>query len=150
MKKMRGVATVEFAIVGAVLMMVIFGCLEFGRATYTFAALNEGARRAARLAAVCPINDPKILPAVNFLGTNGYSTANVTYLDANGAPLGGTPASSAVYYVQVNVIGSLPLAIPFLSARSILRRAQNSPVFKWYPSDESPEYDGTPRHCIRI
>jgi Flp pilus assembly protein TadG len=116
MKKMRGVATVEFAIVGAVLMMVIFGCLEFGRATYTFAALNEGARRAARLAAVCPINDPKILPAVNFLGTNGYSTANVTYLDANGAPLGGTPASSAVYYVQVNVIGSLPLAIPFLSA----------------------------------
>jgi Flp pilus assembly protein TadG len=116
MKKMRGVATVEFAIVGAVLMMVIFGCLEFGRATYTFAALNEGARRAARLAAVCPINDPVILPAVNFLGTNGYSTANVTYLDANGAPLGGTPASSAVYYVQVNVIGSLPLAIPFLSA----------------------------------
>ena len=116
MKRMRGVATVEFAIVGAVLMMVIFGCLEFGRATYTFAALNEGARRAARLAAVCPINDPVILPAVNFLGTNGYSTANVTYLDANGAPLGGTPASSAVYYVRVNVIGSLPLAIPFLSA----------------------------------
>jgi len=115
MKKMRGVAMVEFAIVGAVLMIVMFGCLEFGRATYTFAALNEGARRAARLAAVCPINDPKILLAVNFLGTNGYSTANVQYLDANGAPLGGTPASTAVYYVQVNVIGSLPLAIPFLS-----------------------------------
>jgi len=116
MKKMRGVAMVEFAIVGAVLMIVLFGCLEFGRATYTFAALNEGARRAARLAAVCPINDPKVLAAVNFLGVNGYSSANVQYLDASGASLGGTPASSNVYYVQVNVIGSLPLAIPFLSA----------------------------------
>jgi Flp pilus assembly protein TadG len=115
MKKMRGLVTVEFAIVGAVLMMVIFGCLEFGRATYTFAALNEGTRRAARLAAVCPINDPMILPAANFLGVKGLSTSNVKYLDANGVSLGATPASSAVYYVQVNVTSSLPLAIPFLS-----------------------------------
>ena len=116
MKKMRGLVTVEFAIVGAVLMVVIFGCLEFGRATYTFAALNEGTRRAARLAAVCPINDPVILSAVNFLGENGFSTSNVKYLDANGAPLGATPASSDVYYVQVNVAGSLSLAIPFLNS----------------------------------
>ena len=115
MKKMRGLVTVEFAIVGAVLMVVIFGCLEFARATYTFAALNEGTRRAARLAAVCPINDPKILAAVNFLGQNGFSSSNVQYLDANGASLGGTPASTAVYYVQVNVAGSVPLAIPFVS-----------------------------------
>ena len=115
MKTMRGVYMVEFAIVGAALMLVIFGCLEFGRATYTFAALNEGTRRAARLAAVCPINDPVILPAVNFLGVNGLSTSNVQYLDANGASLGAAPASSDVYYVQVNVFTSLPLAIPFLS-----------------------------------
>jgi hypothetical protein len=117
MKKMRGVVMVEFAIVGAVLLMVIFGCLEFGRATYAFAALNEGTRRAARLAAVCPINDPVIVPAVNFLGVYGFnaSNVNVKYLDVNGAPLGGAPAASTVYYVQVNVAGSIPLAIPFLS-----------------------------------
>jgi hypothetical protein len=77
--------------------------------------LNEGTRRAARLAAVCPINDPVILPAVNFLGVSGLSTSNVQYLDANGASLGATPTSSDVYYVQVNVFTSLPLAIPFLS-----------------------------------
>jgi hypothetical protein len=117
MKKMRGVVTVEFAIVGAALMMVIFGCLEFGRATYTLAALNEGTRRAARLAAVCPINDPKIVPAVNFLGVSGFSASDVTlnYLDANGTVLAGTPASPSVSYVQVKVGGSIPLAIPFLS-----------------------------------
>jgi hypothetical protein len=117
MKKMRGLVMVEFAIVGAALMMVIFGCLEFGRATYSLAALNEGTRRAARLAAVCPIKDPVIVPAVNFLGVNGFSASNVTlsYLDANGATLAGTPASTSVSYVQVSVGGSIPLAIPFLS-----------------------------------
>jgi hypothetical protein len=117
MRKMQGMVLVEFAIVGGALMMVIFGCLEFGRATYSLAALNEGTRRAARLAAVCPINDPVIVPAVNFMGINGFSASNVTvnYLDANGASLGAAPASSSVYYVQVSVTGSIPLAIPFLS-----------------------------------
>ena len=117
MRKMQGMVLVEFAIVGAALMMVIFGCLEFGRATYSLAALNEGTRRAARLAAVCPINDPVIVPAVNFMGVNGFSASDVTlnYLDANGTVLAGTPASSSVYYVQVSVGGSIPLAIPLLN-----------------------------------
>jgi hypothetical protein len=39
----------------------------------------------------------------------------VKYLDASGAWLGATPASSDVYYVQVIVTGSIPLAIPFLN-----------------------------------
>ena len=116
MKKMRGVVMVEFAIVGGVLLVVLFGCLEFGRATYTLAALNEGTRRAARLAAVCPINDAKIAPAVNFAGLAGFNSAtnvNLQYLDVNGAPLAGAPASNLVYYVQVSVSGyNIPLIIP--------------------------------------
>lgn len=117
MNKMRGVVMIEFAIVGAVLLTVIFGCLEFGRATYALAALNEGTRRAARLAAVCPINDPVIVPAVNFMGISGFNASNVSvnYLDASGASLGAGPSASSVYYVQVSVAGSIPLAIPFLS-----------------------------------
>jgi Flp pilus assembly protein TadG len=118
MKKMRGVAMVEFAIVASVLMTVLFACLEFGRATYTFAALNEGTRRAARLAAVCPINDPKITAAVNFMGAYGFNDSNVSidYLDANGASLGATPAPVNVNYVRVSVVGyTMPLAIPFVN-----------------------------------
>jgi len=118
MRRMRGIYMVEFAITASLLLMVLFACIEFGRATYTFAALNEGTRRAARLAAVCPINDPAITSAVNFLGAYGFTNANVsvTYLDANGAALGATPALSSVYYVRVSVVGySIPLAIPFLS-----------------------------------
>jgi hypothetical protein len=120
MKKMRGVVMVEFAIVGGVLMIVLFGCLEFGRATYTMAALNEGTRRAARLAAVCPINDPVIAPAVNFLGLVGFNATvgnggnvQLQYLDVNGASLGNAPAANLVYYVQVSVTGyNIPLIIP--------------------------------------
>ena len=117
MNKMRGIATVEFAIVGAVLLMVIFGCLEFGRATYTLTALNEGTQRAARLAAVCPINDPVIVPAVNFLQLAGFNSGNVNlqYLDATFAPLTAPPAS-AVYYVRVSVQNyNIPLIIPGLN-----------------------------------
>ncbi|MFI4867873.1 MAG: TadE/TadG family type IV pilus assembly protein [Steroidobacterales bacterium] len=118
MKKMRGLYTVEFAIVASILMILLFACIEFGRGVYTFAALNEGTRRAARLAAVCPINDPAIAGAVNFLGVPGFNNANVsvTYLDINGASLGATPALGNVAYVRVSVVGyTVPLAIPFVT-----------------------------------
>jgi hypothetical protein len=79
--------------------------------------MGQTTRRAARLAVVCPISDPKIAAAGNFLGVYGFSASNVTvnYLDANGASLGVAPATSSVYYVRVTVGGSMPLAIPFLS-----------------------------------
>jgi Flp pilus assembly protein TadG len=118
MKKMRGVTMVEFAIVAAALMMLLFACLEFGRATYSFAALNEGTRRAARLAAVCPLNDPKIAAAVNFMGISGFTNANVSvnYLGSTGAALGAAPAVVNVYYVRVGIVGfTIPLAIPFVN-----------------------------------
>jgi Flp pilus assembly protein TadG len=120
MKKMRGLYMVEFAIVGSLLLMLLFGCLEFGLVTYSMAALNEGTRRAARLAAVCPLNDPAIKSAVNFMGVYGFDITNVnlSYLDASGNTLG-TPTLGAVYYVQVSVVNyTIPLAIPGLS-RSI-------------------------------
>jgi len=118
MKKMRGLYTVEFAIVGLLLMMLLFGCLEFGLVTCSMAALNEGTRRAARLAAVCPLNDPAITSAVNFMGVYGFDTATnvlVSYLDVNGTTLG-APTAKAVRYVKVSVQNyTIPLAIPGLS-----------------------------------
>jgi Flp pilus assembly protein TadG len=123
MKKMRGVAMVEFAIIASLLLMLLFACLEFGLVTYTYAALNEGTRRAARLAAVCPINDPVITTAVNFTGVSGFNSSmvSVNYLDASGNSLGAAPALSSVYYVQVGLKTggagyTMPLAIPFVNS----------------------------------
>jgi Flp pilus assembly protein TadG len=119
MRKMRGLYMVEFAIVGSLLMMLLFGCLEFGLVTYSMAALNEGTRRAARLAAVCPLNDPAITSAVNFMGVYGFNSATnvlVSYLDASGATLTAPISGTAVRYVQVSVQNyTIPLAIPGLS-----------------------------------
>jgi len=67
---------------------------------------------------VCPLNDPAIAAAVNFMGAYGFTSANVSvnYLNANGVALGTAPPLASVYYVQVSVVGySLPLAIPFLN-----------------------------------
>ncbi len=74
-----GVTTVEFAIVGALLMIVVFAIIEFGRALYVMNMLTEAARRGARMAAVCPVGDPK--PAsVAVFSSNGSTSPVVSGL----------------------------------------------------------------------
>lgn len=52
-KHMCGVYVVEFAIVGLLLFVLLFGVLEMGRLYFTVNAMSEVVRRGARLAAVC-------------------------------------------------------------------------------------------------
>lgn len=91
--RQTGTTTVEFAIVGLLAMIVLFGCLEFGRLLYTMNSLAEGTRRGARVAAVCPIDHPAIARVATFhapdggetgVGIAGLTEANidVAYLDA--------------------------------------------------------------------
>jgi hypothetical protein len=55
MKRQCGAAMVEFAIIGALFFMVLFGIIEMGRAFFVHNALQEAVRRGARVAAVCPV-----------------------------------------------------------------------------------------------
>jgi Flp pilus assembly protein TadG len=55
MKRQRGAALVEFAIIAAVFFMLLFGIIEVGRAFYIHNGLQEAVRRGARVAAVCPV-----------------------------------------------------------------------------------------------
>jgi Flp pilus assembly protein TadG len=120
----RGIATVEFAIVGAVLFMVLFGVFEFGRALFVANALAESTRRGARVAAICPVGDPRPAQVAIFANGDGVSaidpdltTANVvvSYLDQSGAPLANPMASYAsIQYVQVRIVNyTQQLIIPF-------------------------------------
>ena len=112
-RSQQGLTTVEFSIVATLLMILLFGVIEFGRLMYTFAVLGEGTRRAARLAAVCPIGSPNINTA-DFANLPRFGGANlsVLYLDAAGFP---TVFYNAISYVQVQVVDyRLPLAIPFV------------------------------------
>jgi hypothetical protein len=90
----QGTTTVEFAFIGAAMLMVLFGVIEIGRAMFVMNALGEATRRATRMATVCPINDPAIAQVglFNAPGSSGnrilgnLSTANfaVEYLNSDG------------------------------------------------------------------
>jgi Flp pilus assembly protein TadG len=113
-----GLTTVEFAIVGAVVLTLIFAVLEVARAYYVYTMLNDGTRRGARVAAVCPINDPAIALATVFdVGDGsgsayipGLTTANVQveYLDGNNnviANPGDAAGFAQIRFVRVSVNG---------------------------------------------
>jgi Flp pilus assembly protein TadG len=109
--KQKGTTTVEFAIVATVLFTVLFGVIEVGRALFVWNTLSEGARRGARVAAVCPVDHPSIA-RVAVMGDplggdaspiiNGLSTANVQteYLDDTGTP---TAVFDDISFVRVSI-----------------------------------------------
>jgi hypothetical protein len=119
-----GLATVEFAIVAGVLLIVIFAIIDISRLYFTVASLNEVTRRGARVAAVCPVDDPAIaqIAVFNASGDSGSSPIvaglqpqhiDIGYLDADGAPVA-SPAGAGflnIRYVRVRINGDFQLQI---------------------------------------
>lgn len=126
-----GVTCVEFAIVAAVLFMVMFGVIEFGRALFVMNALAESTRRGARVAAVCPVGDPRPAQVAIFADGGGVSriardlsTANVMveYLNQAGAVLPNPAGSFAqIQYVRVRIVNyTMDLMIPFVRPELVM------------------------------
>jgi hypothetical protein len=98
-------------------MLVLLSVIEFSRVLFVVNALGEGARRGARMAVVCPINDPAIARTAIFSRSGGsatspviqnLTTANVAvqYLDQAGAAVGdptSTPDFLDIRYVRVSI-----------------------------------------------
>lgn len=119
MKRFRqtGITTVEFAIVGAALMLVLLATIEMSRLIFVINALGEATRRGARVAAVCPVNDPEIARVAVFSSTGNddspiirnLDTSNVllSYLDENGTAVAGTLTDPETFvtirYVRVEI-----------------------------------------------
>lgn len=125
-KDQGGLTTVEFAIIGLLFFIMLFGVIEMARTLFVVNTLTEATRRGARMAAVCPVGDPQ--PAnVAVFGNGGgnsalvagLSTGNVEidYLDANGNVLPNPTATfGLIHYVRAKIVGfTLPLAIPLLA-----------------------------------
>jgi len=124
--RQHGLTTVEFAVVAAVLFMMIFGVLEVGRAYFVASALDEATRRGARMAAVCPINDPAIAQAAAFNNAliPGLDAGDIVveYLD-DSAIVVANPTDAAgfitIRYVRVRVVGfQHQMFIPLVAALS--------------------------------
>lgn len=118
-KRMRGAYVVEFAVVGLLLFVTLFGVLELGRLAFTVNALNESVRRGARLAAVCDIQDARVLRRAMFneadddgasrlIGGLDGSQLSLAYLDGNGAEIAGPGLASGfaqIRYVRLRIEG---------------------------------------------
>lgn len=124
-QRQKGLTTVEFAIIGTVFFMVLFGIIEMGRALFVVNTLTEATRRGARMAAVCPVGDSAPASAAVFDDGSGNSavvygltTGNIEidYLDSNGTVLSNPTASfGSIDYVRAKIVGfTLPLYIPLV------------------------------------
>jgi len=119
-RRQRGTTTVEFAIVGAVTLMMLFTAIEFSRILFTLNMLDEGARRGARVAAVCDVGNGAITQATAFIRLPGLTTSNVVveYLDSAGSVLGDPSGADygSITFVRVRIVNySFPVAIPFIA-----------------------------------
>jgi hypothetical protein len=118
--RQRGTTTVEFAIVGLLLLVLLFVIVEFGRILFSLHVLDESARRGARVAAVCAVNNAAITDAATFVSLPNLTAANVVtqYLDENGTPLGDPAGAdlSSIRYVRVRIVNySFPVALPLIA-----------------------------------
>ena len=117
--RQKGLSTVEFALVANVVFILMFAVFEVGRAYFVYATLDEVTRRGARVAAVCPVNDPAVarLAIFNTSGNNGPSSLvsgltpghiAIEYLDQNGTVVGNPDDAAGfiqIRYVRVRVVG---------------------------------------------
>jgi Flp pilus assembly protein TadG len=119
-KAQRGMTTVEFAIVGALALALIFYVIEFGRILFTLNVLDEGARRGARVAAVCDVGNAAISEAVRFVSLPGLTASNVVteYLTDEGTVLGDPQGADypLISFVRVTIDNyNFPVALPFVA-----------------------------------
>lgn len=103
----RGAHTVEFALVGSLFFILLFGAVEFGRLMFVWNTLGEVSRQSARVAVVCPVNHSAIrrIGMFDVAGSSGSSPVmpdlnesniQIDYLDATG-----TPVDPATNYLDI-------------------------------------------------
>ena len=91
-KRAHGQAMVEFALVIPVMLLLVFGVVEFGRAYYTYSALTNAARKGARYGSLHPtdtagIQNRAIQTATGVSLTAGEITVVCSPSCAGGNPL---------------------------------------------------------------
>lgn len=105
-KSIRGQSLVEFALVLPVLLFLLIGITEFGRAWMTRNILTGASREAARIAAIQGNTASALSRANTILSSAGISGASVNIAD-DGAPYG-TCSVTVSYAFPVSVAGFLP------------------------------------------
>ncbi len=104
LKKNRGQAMVEFALVLPILLLLLFGMIEFGRVFHEYLVVTHAAREGARVATLGG-TDAEILSSVNIAADSVPATVIV--------PQGTRVRGSQV---TVTVTSQVPIITPLFSA----------------------------------
>ena len=98
----RGAAAVEFALLLPVLLFLVFGIIDFGRALNAQITLTQAAREGARLDALGSYTTSQICARVVTAATGlNLTCTNVTVTATCPAPTSSTPAGTGDGVVQV-------------------------------------------------
>ena len=89
----RGATAVEFALLFPLLMLIVFGTIDFGRALNAQITLTQAAREGARLDA---LGEPNVVTQTQGAAT-GLSPVDVT---VTACPAGSSPTADAVVTVS--------------------------------------------------
>jgi Flp pilus assembly protein TadG len=128
-----GQSLVEFAIGLVVLLLLVFGVVDLGRAVFTYNSISQCAREGTRYAVVhgsesaAPIGPTEDDPALDNLLRTKYAagldasrlTINSNWPDNNNIP-GGTVVVTVRYNFQSAILFALPLSLQSRSSGTIV------------------------------
>jgi len=145
----RGAAALEFAIVAPVILLMIFGIIQYGYLYWSLQTASATAREAARQLIVGTREDCVTGQAVSQAGMPavGAATPSMTrvYYDATGAPTPNRPVVGGLVTVTVS-FQSLDMHLPLVPVphdgvvtQSASARIENIPPSPLLPDD--------PRYC---
>lgn len=124
-RSQAGLTVVEFAVVGAVFILILLACIEIARLLFVWNTLGEVTRAGARIAAVCPpgneaviatalLNEPGNAEESDILVGLTADNIVIDYLAADGST--GATVTTAEY-VRVAISDyTISLRIPFVGA----------------------------------
>jgi Flp pilus assembly protein TadG len=93
----RGAAAVEFALLAPVLLLLVMGIAEFGRAYHVQATISQAAREGVRVMAVQ--NDPAGAIAATRAAAPTLTLTNITVTPSSCLASGATPTATATVTV---------------------------------------------------
>jgi Flp pilus assembly protein TadG len=117
----RGAAAVEFAIVLPILIVLVFGIVEFSIAYNREQGLHAAAREGARVAALPQTDQPTIVARVRsalqgVLSPSDIQAATISVTPTGNQPCDGAPAGT---HVVVTVSAPDQLAIPLVTNSTV-------------------------------
>ncbi len=99
--RQRGVAAVEFAIVLPILLLIIFGIVEFGVALYDKAVITNASREAARAGVV--LKSPKLTATAIQNVVLNYTSSRLLTFGTQSAPTVSTTGQGGTFGTPLSV-----------------------------------------------